>query len=128
MNIKRIGLDLAKQVFQLHAVDHCERVVLRKTLRRTQMLTFSTRLEPCLLIGIEACGSSHYWARELTRLGHSVRIIPPQFVKPYLKAIKMMPMMPKRSARPSAGQGCAMLPLNLKHSRACRLSTGFVPA
>lgn len=87
MNIKRIGLDLAKQVFQLHAVDHCERVVLRKTLRRSQMLTFFTRLEPCL-IGIEACGSSHYWARELTRLGHTVRIIPPQFVKPYLKGNK----------------------------------------
>ena len=80
MNIKRIGLDLAKQVFQLHAVDHQERVVLRKTLHRARMLTFFTRLEPCL-IGIEACGSSHYWARELTRLGHTVRIIPPQFVK-----------------------------------------------
>ncbi len=79
MNIKRIGLDLAKQVFQLHAVDHQERVVLRKTLHRARMLTFFTRLEPCL-IGIEACGSSHYWARELTRLGHTVRIIPPQFV------------------------------------------------
>ncbi|MDK7207821.1 hypothetical protein SB6095_03068 [Klebsiella quasivariicola] len=87
MNIKRIGLDLAKQVFQLHAVDHQERVVLRKTLRRARMLTFFTRLEPCL-IGIEACGSSHYWARELTRLGHTVRIIPPQFVKPYLKGNK----------------------------------------
>ena len=87
MNIKRIGLDLAKQVFQLHAVDHQERVVLRKTLHRALMLTFFTRLEPCL-IGIEACGSSHYWARELTRLGHTVRIIPPQFVKPYLKGNK----------------------------------------
>lgn len=87
MNIKRIGLDLAKQVFQLHAVDHQERVVLRKTLHRARMLTFFTRLAPCL-IGIEACGSSHYWARELTRLGHTVRIIPPQFVKPYLKGNK----------------------------------------
>jgi len=87
MNIKRIGLDLAKQVFQLHAVDHHERVVLRKTLHRSQMLSFFIRLEPCL-IGIEACGSSHYWARELTRLGHRVLIIPPQFVKPYLKGNK----------------------------------------
>ncbi|ECI4078980.1 transposase, partial [Salmonella enterica subsp. salamae] len=60
---------------------------LRKTLRRSQMLVFFAQLEPCL-IGIEACGSSHYWARELTRLGHSVRIIPPQFVKPYLKGNK----------------------------------------
>lgn len=81
MNIKRIVLDLAKQVFQLHAVDHYERVVLRKTMRRSQVLTFFTRLEPCL-IGIEAWGSSHYWAHELTRLGHMVCIILPQFVKP----------------------------------------------
>lgn len=87
MNIKRIGLDLAKQVFQLHAVDRHEHPVLRKTLRRSQVLTFFARLEPCL-IGIEACGASHYWARELNRLGHTVRIIPPQFVKPYLKGNK----------------------------------------
>lgn len=70
--------------FQLHAVDRQERVALRKTRGRSRMLTFFARLEPCL-IGIEACGSSHYWARELTRLGHTVRIIPPQFVRPYLK-------------------------------------------
>lgn len=87
MNIKRIGLDLAKQVFQLHAVDRHEHPVLRKTLHRSQVLTFFARLEPCL-IGIEACGASHYWARELNRLGHTVRIIPPQFVKPYLKGNK----------------------------------------
>ena len=64
MNIKRIGLDPAKQTFQLHAVDHYERVVLLKTLRRSQMLTFFIRPEPSL-IGIEACGSSHYWAARL---------------------------------------------------------------
>ncbi|HCL5251322.1 TPA: IS110 family transposase [Salmonella enterica] len=87
MNIKRIGLDLAKHIFQLHAVDHHERVVIRKTLRRSQMPAFFAQLEPCL-IGIEACGSSHYWARELTRPGHTVRIIAPQFVKPYLKGNK----------------------------------------
>lgn len=87
MNIKRIGLDLAKHVFQLHAVDHHERVVLRKTLSRKQLFTFFARPEPCL-IGLEACGSSHYWARELTRLGHTVRIIAPQFVKPCLRGNK----------------------------------------
>ncbi|WP_409995851.1 hypothetical protein [Escherichia coli] len=70
--------------FQRHAVERQERVALRKTRGRSRMLTFFARLEPCL-IGIEACGSSHYWARELTRLGHTVRIIPPQFVRPYLK-------------------------------------------
>lgn len=87
MNIKRTGLDLAKNIFQIHAVDHHEQVVLRQALRRDAMTAFFTRLSPCL-IGIEACGSSHYWARELTRMGHSVRIIPPQFVKPYLKGNK----------------------------------------
>ena len=87
MNFKRIGLDLAKNVFQIHAVDHHENVVLRKTLRREHMATFFTQLTPCL-IGIEACGSSHYWARELTRMGHTVRIIPPKYVRPYLKGNK----------------------------------------
>lgn len=87
MNIKRIGLDLAKNVFQIHAVDHRENVVLRKTLRRDRMAAFFTQLSPCL-IGIEACGSAHYWARELTRMGHTVRIIPPRLVKPYLKGQK----------------------------------------
>lgn len=87
MNIKRIGLDLAKNVFQIHGVDHHEKVVLRKKLRRAHMMTFFSGLSPCL-IGIEACGSSHYWARELTRMGHTVRIIPPKLVKPYLKGNK----------------------------------------
>lgn len=84
MNIKRIGLDLAKNVFQIHAVDHHEHAVLRKPLRRDRMITFFTQLPPCL-IGIEACGTAHYWARELPRMGHTVRIIPPALVKPYLK-------------------------------------------
>ncbi|SQI95683.1 transposase, IS110 family [Klebsiella oxytoca] len=61
--------------------------VLRKTLRRDRMAAFFTQLSPCL-IGIEACGSAHYWARELTRMGHTVRIIPPRLVKPYLKGQK----------------------------------------
>lgn len=87
MNIKRIGLDLAKNIFQIHAVDHHERTLFSKALPRNEMMTFFTQLSPCL-IGIEACGSSHYWARELTRMGHTVRIIPPKWVKPYLKGNK----------------------------------------
>ncbi|NEM65153.1 transposase, partial [Escherichia coli] len=87
MNIKRIGLDLAKNIFQIHAVDHHEQAVLRKTLRRDRMMAFFSQLSPCL-IGIEACAAAHYWARELTRMGHTVRIIPPQRVKPYLKGQK----------------------------------------
>ena len=87
MNIKRIGLDLAKNVFQIHAVDHHEHVVVRKSIRRAHMHAYFSQLAPCT-IGIEACASSHYWSRELTRMGHTVRIIPPKFVKPYLKGNK----------------------------------------
>ncbi len=87
MNIKRIGIDLAKQVFQLHGVDNHEKVVLRKQLSRTKMLVYFQSLAPCL-IGMEACGSSHYWARELQKLGHTVKLMAPQFVKPYVKSNK----------------------------------------
>ena len=75
MQITTIGLDLAKHVFQVRAVDAAGGVVIRKTLRRAQVLPFFARLAPCL-IGIEACGRSHYWARELIRLGHEVRLMP----------------------------------------------------
>jgi transposase len=87
MNVTRIGIDLAKQVFQLHGVDRDERVQVRKQLRRTQMLAYFSKLSPCL-IGVEACGSAHYWARELGKLGHDVRLMAPQFVKPYVKSGK----------------------------------------
>jgi transposase len=84
MQITTVGLDLAKRVFQVHAVDASGDVVVRKALRRSQVLPFFTKLPPCL-IGIEACGTSHHWARELTKLGHEVRMMPPAYVKPYVK-------------------------------------------
>jgi transposase len=84
MEITTVGLDLAKRVFQVHGVDAAGGVVVRKALRRAQVLPFFAKLPPCL-IGIEACGTSHYWARELTRLGHEVRLMPPAYVKPYVK-------------------------------------------
>jgi transposase len=87
MNIKRIGIDLAKQVFQVHGVDHQEKSVLRKPLHRSHMLNFFAKLPPCL-IGMEACSSAHYWARELQKLGHTVKLMAPQFVKPYVKGNK----------------------------------------
>lgn len=87
MEIKRIGLDLAKYVFEVHAVDNDENVVLRKTLRREAVAQFFADLEPCV-VGMEACCGSHYWARVLTDLGHEVRLISPQFVKPYVKSNK----------------------------------------
>jgi transposase len=87
MNIKRVGIDLAKQVFQVHGVDYQDKVVLRKQLRRNQLLSYFATLSPCL-IGMEACGGAHHWARELQKLGHTVKLIAPQFVKPYVKSNK----------------------------------------
>lgn len=80
----RIGLDTSKHIFQLHGVDECERVVLRRKLRRKDVLKFFSQIAPTW-IGLEACGGSHYWARELARLGHTVRLMAPQYVKPYVK-------------------------------------------
>src|SRR4051812_8645292 len=79
-----IGLDLAKSVFQVHGIDAAGGIVLRRKLRRAEMLEFFAAL-PAALVGMEACGGAHYWARELTRLGHAVRLMPPAYVKPYVK-------------------------------------------
>jgi transposase len=84
MEITTIGVDLAKSIFQVHGVDATGQVVIRKSLRRAQMLPFFARLPSCL-VGMEACGTSHHWARELIKLGHEVRLIPPAYVKPYVK-------------------------------------------
>jgi transposase len=85
--IIRIGMDTSKSVFVLHGVDAAERPVLRKKLRRRQVLEFFAKLEPTK-IGLEACGGAHYWARELRALGHEVVLLPPQYVKPYVKRNK----------------------------------------
>ncbi|MGZ3276361.1 MAG: IS110 family RNA-guided transposase [Caulobacteraceae bacterium] len=84
MEITTLGLDLAKNVFQVHAVSSTGEVVVRRALRRAQVIPFFSKLTPCL-VGLEACGTSHHWARELTRLGHEVRLMPPAYVKPYVK-------------------------------------------
>ena len=84
MEISTIGLDLAKNVFQVHGISATGEVVIRKALRRSQMLPFFEKLPPCL-VGAEACGTSHHWARELTKLGHEVRLMPAAYVKPYVK-------------------------------------------
>jgi transposase len=85
--ITRIGLDIAKSVFEVHAVNAQEQVVVRRSLRRGQVLTWFARQPPCL-IGLEACGTSTYWARELTALGHDARLIPPAYAKPYVRRNK----------------------------------------
>jgi transposase len=87
MQITTIGLDIAKNVFQVHGIDADENVVVRKQLRRSQVLAFLRTLSPCL-IGMEACATAHYWARELTKLGHEVRLMPAKDVKAYVKRNK----------------------------------------
>lgn len=84
MQVTTVGLDLAKNIFQVHGVTQAEEVAFNRPLRRAQMHKFFERLEPCL-IGMEACGTCHYWARELTKLGHDVKLIAPVYVKPYVK-------------------------------------------
>jgi transposase len=82
--ITTIGLDIAKSIFQVHAIDASNQVVIAKAMRRAQVLVFFAKLEPCL-VGIEACGSGHFWAREIGKLGHTVKLMPPKYVKPYVK-------------------------------------------
>lgn len=84
MQVTTVGLDLAKNIFHVHGVTDDGEVAFNRALRRAQLLKFFERLEPCL-VGIEACGTSHHWARELIRLGHDVKLIPPIYVKPYVK-------------------------------------------
>jgi transposase len=87
MEITTIGIDLAKLAFQIHCVDSAGKTVLRKQLRRDQLATFIVQLPPCL-IGMEACGGAHFWARKFQEMGHRVRLMAPQFVKPYVKGNK----------------------------------------
>jgi transposase len=85
--ITTIGLDIAKSVFQIHGVDAEGKVVIRRQLRRRHVLAFFQKLTPCV-VGMEACASSHHWSRELKALGHIVRLMPPAYVKPYVKRQK----------------------------------------
>jgi transposase len=87
MKITTIGIDLAKNVFQVHGVNEHGKTVLKKQIKRDQMAAFFVNLPPCL-IGMEACGGAHYWARKLQGFGHTVKLMAPQFVKPYVKTNK----------------------------------------
>lgn len=87
MKITTIGIDLAKNIFQVHGVDERGKAIVKKALKRAQVLPFFANLKSCT-IGIEACGSAHYWARKLQGLGHTVKLMAPQFVKPYVKTNK----------------------------------------
>jgi len=85
--VTTIGLDIAKSVFQVHGVDAAGNVIIRRQVKRRYFLAFFAKLPPCL-VGIEACATSHYWSRELKKLGHTVRLMPPAYVKPYVKRQK----------------------------------------
>ena len=87
MQVTTIGFDIAKCVFQVHGADQQGRAVLKRKLARSKVLVFFANLPPCL-VGLEACGGAHFWARQLNRLGHEVRLIAPQYVKPYVKTNK----------------------------------------
>ena len=87
MQISTIGVDLAKNVFQVHGVDSKGNIVITRQLRRKQVIEFFGKIPPCL-VGMEACGTAHHWARELTKLGHTVRMMPPSYVKGYVKRSK----------------------------------------
>lgn len=87
MNVKTIGIDLAKAIFQIHGVNEHGKFLFNKQLKRAQMISFFANLPPCL-VGMEACSSAHYWARKLQGLGHTVKLMAPQFVKPYVKTNK----------------------------------------
>lgn len=86
-NVVRMGIDLGKNTFHVFGVNESGSTVMKKKLRRKQLLEYFANLPPCL-VGMEACGGNHHWARELTKLGHEVRLISPQFVKPYVKGNK----------------------------------------
>ena len=85
--VTTIGFDIAKSVFQVHGVDAAGQVLIRRQLKRRQVLAFFEKLPPCL-VGIEACASSHHWSRQLQALGHTVRLMPPAYVKAYVKPQK----------------------------------------
>ena len=103
--ITTIGLDLAKHVFQVHGIDAQGTTVLRKRLRRGQVLAFFSRIPRCV-VGLEACATAHYWARKLDALGHEVRLMPAQYVKAYVKRNKNDAPMRKRFARPLGARRC----------------------
>ena len=108
MNTLTLGIDLAKNVFSLHGVNQHGKTVIRKTVKRQQLLPEVAKLHPAL-IGLEACSGAHYWAREFTKLGHDARIMAPKYVAPYRQHLQIRPTaqcLGRFGAQYSTGGGC----------------------
>lgn len=103
--VTTIGLDLAKRIFQVHGVDAAGAVVLRRQLKRRQIVPFFTKLPSCL-IGMEACGTAHHWARTLQALGHTVRLVPPAYATLYVRRNKTDPADAEASGEPAVDALC----------------------
>ncbi len=116
MTVKTVGLDLAKDVFQVHCVSATGRKIINKKIKRAKLLSFFETLLRCV-VGMEACGSSHYWGRELPRLGDDARLMPAAYVKPYMKRSKTDAAEQKRSAKLYVALPCALLRSNRKTNR-----------
>ena len=110
-------------MFQVHGVDARGQVAVRRRLGRWRVLAWFANLPGCL-VGLEACGGAHPWARELTRRGHEVRLMRPQYVKAYVKTNSTMPQLPKRPTRLCSGPGCALCPSRARTARCCCCCTG----
>ena len=107
--VTTIGLDIAKSVFQVHGVDAAGQVIIRRQLKRRYVLAFFQKLPPCV-VDIEACASSHHWSRELQALGHTVRLMPPAYVKPYVKRQKNDATDAEAICEGSPGPTCVSYP------------------
>ena len=118
MQIATIGLDLAKTIFQVHGVDAEGGVVIRRRLRRAEVARFFAGLAPCL-VGMEACAGAHFWARTIVDLGHEVRLMPPAYVKPYVRRQKNDLADAAAICEAVRGPRCGSCPSRAKRSRRC---------
>ena len=115
--VRTIGLDIAKSVFQAHSVDAAGNVLIRRQIKRRYVLAFFQKLPPCV-VGIEACATSHHWSRQLQAIGHTVRLMPPAYVKPYVKRQKNDAADAEAICEAVTGQACGLSRPRLPSSRA----------
>jgi transposase len=120
-----IGLDIAKHVFQVHGADGAGHVLFRKRITRVKLLGFLAAQARCV-VAMEACAGAHYWAREIAKLGHHVRLIAPAYVKPSSSGRRMMPPMQRPSVKRRSGRACALFRSRAKNSR--RMASCSEPA